>query len=1355
VYVKTNRLSLRGRLAERLGNLDLFATNGVPRRHHKGMKMFWWDGLLATISAAFVDTYVSLYALALGATSTQIGTLASASSLLGALTPLPGAALVQKLGHRKPLIVWVSAFVRTLFLLAALVPLFFTGYTAVYIVIGLFALRAGLSNLIHPAWVSMTGEVVPIQHRGRYFSTRNMFMALASMLLVPLAGQLIDGVGGLPGYQVSLALAFAVGLASSYAYSRIPEKPLATDVQAQRASFWQVLRSNRTFLYFTIIMMLWTFGVQVAGTYFTVYQKDVLQSTTRLIGLLTTVSAVTSLAGQRLWGRLIDQRGSRWVMALCGLTIPVLPLIWVFVNEPWHVIFISAPSGFLWSGFNVASFNLLLELPDQKLRTQASASYATLTNVASIVAPLIGGLVIDHLGYRWDFALSAILRMTAAVAFLILLKPFKKRESANGESANGESANGESANGESANGESANGESANGESANGESANGESAKRKPLASKIMTNDYPTNDSPTNDSPTNDHPTNDHPTNDYPTNDSPTNDSPTNDYPTKDYKTKDYKTMTTFWTLNDRQYFEAPGLAATVFHDFYPEGKQGGLTLIQHGERVAACGDVRLEPTPGQWQPLPQTGERQVEGERVTVPAEFAEAGIHYTVRIWPEGESLRVAVDLAEPLPPAWAGKVGFNLELYPGALLGKSFHLGQTAGIFPQQANGPMQRIADCPHCPVPLANGPTLTVAPEDPLRHLVIESLGGAILLYDGRDTAANGWFVAREVIPAGVTENALGWRITLHSIPEWRRAPVICISQVGYHPNQVKQAILELDPRTEVLDTAVLKRLDAGGFTTMWADLPVRWGRWLTHAYAIFDFSAVRAPGMYVVQYGEQRTPPFAIDPAVYQRNVWQPTLETYFPVQMCHIEVRDGTRVWHGACHLDDALQAPAPHVHFDGYHQYDATETPYAPGEHIPHLDVGGWHDAGDYDLAAGSQARTTHTLCLIRELFGVDTDQTTVQQDERLALLHTPDGVPDIVEQVAHGALNLLSGYRATAGTEHPHSFHGIIEATLTQYAHLGDAATMTDNRIHDPALAPGQIRCDAEGRIYTGRNDDRWAFTNHDSALEYMVAATLAASSRVLRGYEDALAEECLRTALQVWDYEQAHAPVEQHGGYVPRGVEAQEIVAAVELLLTTGEERYRARLLEMQPLLEKVSRWVGGAVARALPAINDADFTAAFRAALEAGSAEFVTELATNPFGIHWQPHIWGVGWQIQHYAVELYQLWLAFPDLIDREIILRVVNYVLGCHPASNVSLTSGVGAQSVTAAYGVNRAEWSYIPGGMISGVALIRPDFPELKDPWPHLWQQTEYVMPGAANYIFCVLAADRMLNSGAQADHE
>jgi endoglucanase len=94
------------------------------------------------------------------------------------------------------------------------------------------------------------------------------------------------------------------------------------------------------------------------------------------------------------------------------------------------------------------------------------------------------------------------------------------------------------------------------------------------------------------------------------------------------------------------------------------------------------------------------------------------------------------------------------------------------------------------------------------------------------------------------------------------------------------------------------------------------------------------------------------------------------------------------------------------------------------------------------------------------------------------------------------------------------------------------------------------------------------------------------------------------------------------------------------------------------------------------------------------------------------------------------------------------LLNALNFMLGVHPGENTaSFASGVGAKSATVAYGFNRADWTYIPGGVVSGTALIRPDFPELKV-FPYLWQQVEYVLGGgSSNYMFLVLAADQVLN--------
>src|SRR5208337_2285829 len=67
-------------------------------------------------------------------------------------------------------------------------------------------------------------------------------------------------------------------------------------------------------------------------------------------------------------------------------------------------------------------------------------------------------------------------------------------------------------------------------------------------------------------------------------------------------------------LNDKEYFELPGLNVMAFQDIYPEGHQAGVSIIQNGVRVATNGDIRLDPTPGQWQPMPKQDKREVQKE---------------------------------------------------------------------------------------------------------------------------------------------------------------------------------------------------------------------------------------------------------------------------------------------------------------------------------------------------------------------------------------------------------------------------------------------------------------------------------------------------------------------------------------------------------------------------------------------------------------------------------------------------------------------------------------------------------------------------------------------------------------------
>jgi len=130
------------------------------------------------------------------------------------------------------------------------------------------------------------------------------------------------------------------------------------------------------------------------------------------------------------------------------------------------------------------------------------------------------------------------------------------------------------------------------------------------------------------------------------------------------------------------------------------------------------------------------------------------------------------------------------------------------------------------------------------------------------------------------------------------------------------------------------------------------------------------------------------------------------------------------------------------------------------------------------------------------------------------------------------------------------------------------------------------------------------------------------------------------------------------------------------------------------------------------------------------------------------VPYRPYLWGAGWEIQSRGYQYYYLHKAYPEIFGPELVFDALNFILGCHPGSNnISFASGIGAKSAIVAYGWNRADWSYAPGGVISGTALIQPDFPELLE-YPYLWQQTEYVMGGgSSHYMFLVLAAKKILN--------
>jgi hypothetical protein len=210
------------------------------------------------------------------------------------------------------------------------------------------------------------------------------------------------------------------------------------------------------------------------------------------------------------------------------------------------------------------------------------------------------------------------------------------------------------------------------------------------------------------------------------------------------------------------------------------------------------------------------------------------------------------------------------------------------------------------------------------------------------------------------------------------------------------------------------------------------------------------------------------------------------------------------------------------------------------------------------------------------------------------------------------------------------------------------------------------------------------------------------------------------------------------------------SQKIHAAIELFLTTGDKEYKDFILsESEYITGAGVTQMGWIVAQVDKALGNADFSKAFRAGLPALKENYARHSDQTPYGVPYRPQGWGAGWDIQRMGYQYYFLHKAYPEVFGPEMVFNALDFILGRHPGSNTqSFASGVGTESATVGYGLNRADWSYIPGGVVSGTSLIRPDLPELLV-FPYLWQQVEYVMGGgSSHYMFLVLAAQQILKN-------
>lgn len=833
-------------------------------------------------------------------------------------------------------------------------------------------------------------------------------------------------------------------------------------------------------------------------------------------------------------------------------------------------------------------------------------------------------------------------------------------------------------------------------------------------------------------------------------------------------------------LNDLEYFEATGVNVLVYNNIYNGGfcdeKLAGIEIIQRGERISTGGGIRLMNTPEQWDVYGTMTNRTVNRKEnyIEVSLNYEDYKFLSKIRVSPKDKGVLLQVILDKPVPEKLVGKAGMNLEFFPASFFEKNYLIdGESAGILPKypQHNTEVKPVSEkIPQyygestfddrgrgeflVAQPLATGKQITLAPEDDNLCVAINS-NIDINLFDGRLLAQNGTFVVRSILPANKTGVVLEWYIEPKSDAQWIRKPNIGFSQIGYTPAQKKVAVVELDKNDKIAKTAKIIRINANGTKSVALEPTIdNWGVYNNrYNYVKIDFSKINTPGLYAIEYNGTTSNAFPINNNVYS-DKWHASMDISLVVAMDHMEVNEAYRVWHGRANMDDAIMAPANISIHDGYTQGDENFTQYKPLEHVPGLAVGGWYDAGDFDIQQNSVVTTTTDLATLWRMFKPMRDMTFIDETTQFADIHRPDGLPDVVQQIMHGTLNMNAQIEALGFVS-----NNIGQPQMHQYHHLGDAINLTDGLIYDPSLKPFEVSADGKR---SGTYDDRIIMTRKPTATSVMNSIVgLASAYPALKQYFPDEAERSLKNAIMLWEKYVVNSNPNDEAKQQQRFRWYQgdpKIRCAIELYFATGDDKYKAFFIEkildqLNPNNEKPNAFWGGGSA---PLFNlstvlrvydllDASAQEKVKAAIPAYVEQISKQGADNPYGVTISGYGWGGNTIVMSNSFNAYLIWKKFPEMIDPELVLKGLNYLYGCHPYSNVSFVNDVGVNTKKVAYGNNRADYTTIPGGIVPGLLVRNPDFMENKDDYPFLWGENECCINSVPNYVMLNLACEEV----------
>jgi MFS family permease len=425
------------------GNESIVQTSAQDETREKGLRSQVQEGACAAVMQGSGETYLSAFALLLHSTPFQIGLLAAVPPIIGTLSQLLSVKVLDRVQSRKPLILIGAAGQALAWLPLLVLPMLFPGYGSWLLLAGVM-LYFAMGHLTVPAWNSLITDMIDDDRRGMYFARRAKVVAVTSFAALSVAGLILHAsetwTNPAWGFAIIFLLAGVARLMSTGYLTRLKEPP-SKKVSGRDTGVRDFLQARRSVMFRRFLLFSGSFHVaaMMAGPFFVVYLLRDLHLTYLQYGAWLAAPILGQLLSLQEWGRIADTYGNKKVLALTGLIIPILPVLYIFSSDWVMLVGINFLSGLIWPGFSLSLGNYVFDAVQPGDRTKGVAIYNTVNAIGAGIGAMLGswlatmapsqlllfGLVLPLASnLPILFLTSGILRLMVS---LTLLNTFKER----------------------------------------------------------------------------------------------------------------------------------------------------------------------------------------------------------------------------------------------------------------------------------------------------------------------------------------------------------------------------------------------------------------------------------------------------------------------------------------------------------------------------------------------------------------------------------------------------------------------------------------------------------------------------------------------------------------------------------------------------------------------------------------------------------------------------------------------------------------------------------------------------------------------------------------------------------------